>query len=51
MSKNYIPQYIWNRFRRQLAGSIEIEIEIEIVYNMYSMGRFTTSTVCAGCCL
>jgi cytochrome P450 len=30
---------------------IEIEIEIEIVYNMYRMRRFTTNTVCAGCCL
>jgi hypothetical protein len=27
------------------------EKEIEIVYNMYRMRRFTTITVCAGCCL
>jgi hypothetical protein len=27
------------------------EIEIEIVYNMYRMRRFTPKTVCAGCCL
>jgi hypothetical protein len=27
------------------------EIEIEIVYNMYRMRRFTLNTVCAGCCL
>jgi hypothetical protein len=28
-----------------------IEIEIEIVYNMYRMRRFTLITVCAGCWL
>jgi hypothetical protein len=28
-----------------------IEIEIEIVYNMYRIRRFATNTVCAGCCL
>jgi hypothetical protein len=28
-----------------------IEIEIEIVYNMYRMRRFTPNTVYAGCCL
>jgi hypothetical protein len=27
------------------------KIEIEIVYNMYRMRRFTPITVCAGCCL
>jgi hypothetical protein len=26
-------------------------IEIEIVYNMYRMHRFTPNTRCAGCCL
>jgi hypothetical protein len=31
--------------------SIEIEIEIEIVYNMYRMRRFTPNTIRAGCCL
>jgi hypothetical protein len=31
------------------AAYCDIEIEIEI--NMYRMRRFTTSTVCAGCCL
>jgi hypothetical protein len=34
------------RFKAQLG-----EIEIVIVYNMYRMRRFTTSAVCAGCCL
>jgi hypothetical protein len=29
----------------------EIEIEIEIVYNMYRMRRFSQKAVCAGCCL
>ena len=33
-----------------LRAQIEIEIQIEIVYNMYRMRRFTTITVCAGCC-
>jgi hypothetical protein len=33
------------------SGLAGIEIEIEIVYNMYRMRRFTTNTVCAGCCL
>jgi hypothetical protein len=28
-----------------------LAIEIEIVYNMYLMRRFTTITVCAGCYL
>jgi hypothetical protein len=28
-----------------------IEIEIEIVYNMYRMRQFTPNTVCAVCCL
>jgi hypothetical protein len=27
------------------------DIEIEIVYNMYRVRRFTTITVCTGCCL
>jgi hypothetical protein len=27
---------------------IDIEIEFEIVYNMYRMRRFTPNTVCAG---
>jgi hypothetical protein len=35
---------------RAYLTSIEIEIEIEIVYNMYRMRRFTPNTVCAGCC-
>jgi hypothetical protein len=26
-------------------------IEIEIIYNMYRMRRFTPNTVCAGCCI
>jgi hypothetical protein len=29
----------------------QIEIEIETVYNVYRMRRFTTITECAGCCL
>jgi hypothetical protein len=29
----------------------QIEIEIEIVYNMYRMRRFTPNTARAGCCL
>jgi hypothetical protein len=33
------------------GAGIEIEIEIEIVYNMYRMHRFTSNTVCAGCFL
>jgi hypothetical protein len=28
-----------------------LKFEIEIVYNMYRMRRFTPNTVCAGCCL
>jgi hypothetical protein len=32
-------------------NAVFIEIEIEIVYNMYRMRRFTPNTVCAGCCL
>jgi hypothetical protein len=40
----------------QLTGFADAEwandsTEIEIVYNMYRMRRFTTCTVCAGCCL
>jgi hypothetical protein len=27
------------------------KFEIEIVYNMYRMRRFTPKAVCAGCCL
>jgi hypothetical protein len=34
-----------------MVGLAVIEIEIETVYNMYRMRRFTTNTVCAGCCL
>jgi hypothetical protein len=30
---------------------IEIEIEVEIIYNMYRMRRSTPNTLCAGCCL
>jgi hypothetical protein len=33
------------------VSQIEIEMEIEIVYNMYRIRRLTTITVCAGCCL
>jgi 8-oxo-dGTP pyrophosphatase MutT (NUDIX family) len=41
---------------RELLGEIgltssPIEIEIETVYDMYRMRRFTANTVCAGCCL
>jgi hypothetical protein len=35
----------------EIEMEIEIEIEIEVVYIMYRMRRFTTRTVCAGCCL
>jgi hypothetical protein len=37
--------------RRRRSPRSSIEIEIEIVYNMYRMRRFTAITVCAGCCL
>jgi hypothetical protein len=32
-------------------AALASEIEIDIVYNMYRMRRFTTNTVCAGPCL
>jgi hypothetical protein len=32
------------------ASEFVEKYEIEIVYNMYRMRRFTTSTICAGCC-
>jgi hypothetical protein len=35
-------------FRAFATKLIEIEIEIEIVYNMYRMRQFTIITVCAG---
>jgi hypothetical protein len=35
----------------EITIMLVIEIEIEIVYSMYRMRRFTTITVCAGCCL
>jgi hypothetical protein len=42
--------HIANMFGLHIA-MVKIEIETEIVYNMYRMRRFTTSTICAGCCL
>jgi hypothetical protein len=41
--------------KTRLGGEVRreehLKIEIEIVYNMYRMRRFTSNTVCAGCCL
>jgi hypothetical protein len=34
-----------------LNSSLAIEIEIEIVYNMYRMRRFLSKAGCVGCCL
>jgi hypothetical protein len=39
------------RFKAKKILTGGIEIEIEIVYNMYRMRRFPPNTVCAGCCL
>jgi hypothetical protein len=51
------PEYSDERIgphRRKACGQVVmlgIEIEIETVYNMYRMRRFTPNTVCAGSCL
>jgi hypothetical protein len=37
--------------RTHVTLALVLEIEIEIVYNMYRMRRFTPNAVCAGCCL
>jgi hypothetical protein len=40
-----------DEFVRRVSAEGEIEIEIEVVYNMYRMRRFIPNTVRAGCCL
>jgi hypothetical protein len=44
-----LERWEWATHRVDSDTLIEIEIEIEIVYNMYR--RFTPITVCARCCL
>jgi hypothetical protein len=45
------PEIVIHGISSLNTEGFKIEIEIEIVYNMYRMRRFTTKIVCAGCCL